>query len=229
MFLPCAVFDMKNPTDIRDPVATASARPDSYDQRRTPFPGILIRPPFVVNDNLANLWPWLNQPSAQHTGLHSYTWSHSPTQVVLSFLSLLSLPRCRVYPRLAVSSRTVSCIPYPLCRRRPHSLRRPWTDPPASTSQALKLQAYTTMHGLFSKRDQTQDLGHFRQSLYQLRYISSPRLISLVPDLLLMPDHRLQVELQAARNQITLYSPCIYWLSSPPPPPVYKTLPTAPL
>lgn len=98
-------------------------------------------------------------------------------------------------------------------------------DPPASTSQALKSQAYTTMHGLFSKRDQTQDLGHFRQSLYHLRYISSPRLTSLVPDLLPMPDHRLQVGLQAARNQITLDSPCIYWLSSPPPPPVYKTLP----
>lgn len=52
MLLPCAVFDMKNPTDIRDPVATTSARPDSYDQRQTPLPGILIRTPSVVNDNL---------------------------------------------------------------------------------------------------------------------------------------------------------------------------------
>lgn len=33
MLLPCAVFDMKNPTDIRDPVATTSTRSDSYDRR----------------------------------------------------------------------------------------------------------------------------------------------------------------------------------------------------
>lgn len=79
-------------------------------------------------------------------------------------------------PRLAMSPRMGSCIPNSLCRRRTNSLRRPWTDPPASTSHVLELQAHTTRHSFCCTGDQTQGRVHSRQSLQQLRCISSPRL-----------------------------------------------------
>lgn len=111
MLLPCAVSDMKDPTDIRDPVATTSARPDSYDQRRTSFRGILIRPPSVVNDNLAKPRSCLNtalSPGHRLTELYLEPLTHTSSSLALKSSQSPSMPHVS-HP--AVSSRMVSCIP----------------------------------------------------------------------------------------------------------------------
>lgn len=67
----------------------------------------------------------------------------------------------------------ISCSPGPLhtCFSNQKST---WTpDPPASTPPMLVVQTYTTMHILYSSRDQTQGFVPGKQITYQLSQILS--------------------------------------------------------